>query len=39
MTGMHEASLAVGGSIIGGLLVALFIVVLTLFKRGWHLRV
>jgi ABC-2 type transport system permease protein len=39
MTGMHEASLAVGFSIISVLFVLLFILVVTLFKRGWRLRV
>jgi ABC-type polysaccharide/polyol phosphate export permease len=39
MTNIHEASLVTGGLIISGLLVALFMLVLTLFKRGWRLRV
>ncbi len=39
MTGFHEASLVTGISIIAGLVIVLFAVVVTLFSRGWRLRV
>jgi ABC-2 type transport system permease protein len=39
MTGIHEVSLWTGMAIIGMLLIVLFVLVLTLFKRGWRLRV
>jgi ABC-2 type transport system permease protein len=39
MTGLHEASLAVGIAIILGLFAVLFALVVTLFTRGWRLRV
>jgi ABC-2 type transport system permease protein len=39
MTGMHEASLAVGVTVILGSLVVLSVLVFALFRRGWRLRV
>jgi len=39
MTGLHEMSLVTGAAIILGLLTVLFVLVVTLFKRGWRLRV
>lgn len=39
MTDMHEASLFTGMVIIATLFISLFLLVLTLFRRGWRLRV
>lgn len=38
MTGIHSASLAVGGVVIGGIVIALFTLVWYLFKSGWRIR-